>query len=134
MKKFLGKTLLVAIVMGLGIFAWSTMVNAQLTTQVGKTTAGTFWVNSDKTLIEVIKSFINRVLLLLSLIALAIALYGGFKMVTAAGDEGKYKEGFKILKQAAVGLIIVWLSWVIVSTVFWLVLSFKDATPPAWGV
>jgi hypothetical protein len=31
-------------------------------------------------------------------------------MVTAAGDDGKYKVGFKILKQAAVGLIFIGLA------------------------
>jgi hypothetical protein len=57
----------------------------------------------------------------LSLIALAMALFGGFKMVTAAGDDGKYKEGFKVLKQAAIGLVVVGLSWIIVSTIFLLI-------------
>jgi hypothetical protein len=58
-------------------------------------------------MLSVARNFVNWVLGLLSLIALGMALYGGFKMVTAAGDDGKYKEGFKILKQAAIGLIIV---------------------------
>jgi hypothetical protein len=52
-------------------------------------------------------------------------------MVTAAGDDGKYKEGFKILKQAAIGLIIVWFSWIIVSTVFRVIQGFdKGGTNP----
>ena len=42
-------------------------------------------------------------------------------MVTAAGDDGKYKKGFTILKQAGVWLIIILLAWIIVSVVFWLV-------------
>jgi preprotein translocase subunit Sss1 len=42
-------------------------------------------------------------------------------MVTAAGDEKKYEEGLKILKQAAIGLVIIGLSWIIVSVVFWLI-------------
>jgi len=66
----------------------------------------------------VIKTFINWVLGLLSLIALVVCLYGGFSMVTAAGDEAKYKKGFKILQQAAVGLAIIGLSWIIVSAIF----------------
>jgi len=69
----------------------------------------------------VIKTFINRVLGLLSLIALVVLLYGGFNMVTAAGDEAKYKKGFKILQQAAVGLAIIGLSWIIVSAIFWII-------------
>jgi len=75
-------------------------------------------------LIDVIKSFINWVLGLLSLIALVILLYGWFKMVTAAGDEGKYKEGFKILKQAGIWLAVIGLSWFVVSIIFWII----------WGV
>jgi hypothetical protein len=43
-------------------------------------------------LITVIKKFVNRILGLLALITLVIVLRGGFKMVTAAGDEGKFKE------------------------------------------
>ena len=42
-------------------------------------------------------------------------------MVTAAGDDGKYKKGLTILKQAAIGLIIVGISWIIVSFIFWVI-------------
>lgn len=44
------------------------------------------------TLIQVIKSFINWMLGILSLIALVILIRGGFQMVTAAGDDAKYKK------------------------------------------
>ena len=69
-------------------------------------------------LITVIKKFVNRILGLLALITLVIVLRGGFKMVTAAGDEGKFKEWFKILKQAGIGLAVIGLSWFIVSIIF----------------
>ena len=39
-------------------------------------------------------------------------------MVTSAGDETKYKAGFKVLKNAAIGLIVIGLSWIIVSIIF----------------
>ena len=42
-------------------------------------------------------------------------------MVTAAGDDGKYKAGFKILKQAAIGLAFIALAWFMVSIIFWLI-------------
>jgi hypothetical protein len=71
-------------------------------------------------LIDVIKSFINWMLGILSLIALVVLIYGGFSMVTAAGDDGKYKKGFKILQQAGVGLAFIGVSWLIVSVIFWL--------------
>lgn len=69
-------------------------------------------------LIDVIKSFINWMLGILALIALVILLFGGFQMVTAAGDDAKYKKGFKILQQAAVGLVFIGVSWLMVSVIF----------------
>lgn len=71
-------------------------------------------------LIGVVKNFVNWALGLLSLIALLVLLYGGFNMVTAAGDSGKYESGFTILKQAAIGLAFIALSWFVLSMVFWL--------------
>ena len=69
-------------------------------------------------LIKTIRNFINRVLWLLSLIALAICLWWGFQMLTANWDETKYKKWFTILKQAWFGLAIIALAWLIVSVVF----------------
>ena len=68
-------------------------------------------------LLDVIKNAVNWVLWMLSLITLCIV------MVTAAGDDGKYKKWFTILKQAWIWLIIILLAWIIVSVVFWLVNS-----------
>lgn len=44
-------------------------------------------------------------------------------MVTAAGDDGKYKAGFKILKQAGVGLLFIGLAWLFVSLIFFVIQS-----------
>ena len=41
---------------------------------------------------DVIRTFLNWVLGILSLVALVVLLYGGFNMVTAAGDDAKYKK------------------------------------------
>ena len=70
------------------------------------------------TLITVFKTFINWMLGMLALIALVILLWGGFQMVTAAGDDAKYKKGFKILQQAAIGLVFIGISWLVVSVIF----------------
>ncbi len=72
----------------------------------------------DSSLIGIIKSFINWVLGMLGLIALVVLIRGGFQMVTAAGNEEKYKSGFTILKQAAVWLTFIWLSFFMVSMIF----------------
>jgi len=42
-------------------------------------------------------------------------------MVTAAGNEDQYKSGFTILKQAAIGLVLIGLAWFIVSGILRLI-------------
>jgi len=121
MKKFT-KILPYAVVIVLGIGFFYGMAHAQVGFGNADATAGYGIAGSGAQtgggIMSVIKTFINRVLGLLSLIALVVLLYGGFNMVTAAGDEAKYKKGFKILQQAAVGLAIIGLSWIIVSAIF----------------
>ncbi len=72
-------------------------------------------------LLNSIKTFINYVLGLLAVIALVVLLWWGFQMVTAAGDDNKYKKWFTILKQAGIGLILIGLAWLIVSFFFYIV-------------
>ncbi|GHW02522.1 hypothetical protein AGMMS50249_3080 [candidate division SR1 bacterium] len=79
--------------------------------------------NGSSSLLDMIVKAINWVLGLLSIIALVICLYGGFMMVTAAGDDAKFKKGQGILKQAAIGLAVILLARAIVSIVFWFVNS-----------
>ena len=120
---------------GLGILAWGILLPSGAHAQFDANTAGNAGSSfglaggnaGSSNLITIIKSFINWILGLLSLIALVISLYGGFKMVTAAGDDAKYKDGFKILKQAAIGLIVIGLSWIFVSTIFWLIGGFAGS-------
>ena len=78
-----------------------------------------FGINPDKTtginapgtgqdqqagLIQIIKNFINWTLGILALITLVLLLWG-----------------FKILKQAAIGLAFIALAWFMVSIIFWLI-------------
>lgn len=72
-------------------------------------------------LIRAVKTAINWVLWLLALIALIIALWAWFQMLTAAGDDNKYKNWFKMLRQAAIGLIMIGISWLLVSFIFWVI-------------
>ena len=71
--------------------------------------------------LDTIRNAINWILGILATIALVVCLYGGFLMVTAAGDEKKYQKWLSVLKYAAVGLAIIGLSWLIVSVIFWFV-------------
>ena len=81
------------------------------------------WAGEDQgdSLISVIKNAINWVLWLLAIIALVLLLWWGFQMVTAAGDDNKYKAGFKILKTTWIGLAFIACSWLMVSLIFWVI-------------
>ncbi len=70
---------------------------------------------------NVVKGFINWSLGILALIALIILLWGGFQMVTAAGDEERYKKWFTILKQAALWLAMIGVARFIVSLIFFVI-------------
>lgn len=138
MKKILVKTLMVLGIAWMWIFAWSLVnpVNAQRNSQ--KESGGTFGLAGngvgETNIVAMVKNVVNWILGLVALIALIMALYGGFTMITSAGDDGKYKQGFKILKNAAIGLIIIGLSWIIISGIFRLVSTIgsgQKATPTA---
>jgi len=72
-------------------------------------------------LLDTVKNAINWILWILATVALVICLYGWFLMVTSAGDSKKYENGLNVLKNAAIGLAIIGLSWMIVSVVFWFI-------------
>ncbi len=86
--------------------------------------------NTKDAFVNVVKGAVNWILGILALIALVISLYGGFLMVTAAGEEDKYKKGFTILKQAAFGLALIGVARFILSLVFWLI---NLTTSQAWS-
>ena len=130
MKSTLKKVLFSLGTIGLvwaGSFA---MVNAQnsfwqqnedgSTSEVNTINDGSQWTGTSS-LISTIKTFVNRILWILSLIALVITLRGWFQMLTAAGDETKYKKWFTVLKQAALWLVVIWLAWLFVSLIFYII-------------
>jgi hypothetical protein len=71
--------------------------------------------------VNVVRWAINWILGILALIALIMLLWWGFQMVTAAGDDGKYTAGFTILKQAAIGLVLIGVARFVISLIFFLV-------------
>ncbi|MEF2174998.1 MAG: hypothetical protein V3575_00890 [Candidatus Absconditabacteria bacterium] len=82
---------------------------------------------ASNSLLQVIRNFINWGLGLLGLIALIMLLWGGFQMVTAGGADDKYKVGFKIMKQAAIGIIFIGVAWLFVMLIFRVVGSVGGA-------
>ena len=119
-------------------------VNAQNTNANNFWEQNTEWTTSDvsviwdnttwtwsSSLISTIKTFVNRILWILSLIALIITLRGWFQMLTAAGDETKHKKWLTILKQAAFWLVVIWLAWLFVSLIFYII--NKNSVTAGWA-
>jgi hypothetical protein len=58
---------------------------------------------------------------LISLVALVYLIYHGILVMTAAGDEAQYKKWLKGIQFAAIALIGVGLSWLIISFIFYII-------------
>jgi len=65
----------------------------------------------NKTPVEVATGIINIMLGFLGMIAVVIILLGGFKWMTAAGNEDKISEAKKLLTAGLIGLIIILMSY-----------------------
>ena len=114
MKKFLVKNLLsfamVALILVpvLGI--------AQVNAQVNALDVGTNEVENsielgNKDPRETVGQIINVAMLFLGIIAVGIILVGGFKWMTAGGNEEKVGEAKKLMGSGVIGLVIVLAAW-----------------------
>ncbi len=98
-------------------------------TQIGVAGAEAGWQGNEGFL-DFVQTAINWILALLGMITIVILIWGGFQMVTAAWDDGKYKKWFTIVKQAVIGLILIGVSALIVNLIF----SFVNTNAAtAWG-
>jgi hypothetical protein len=75
--------------------------------------------------ISVTTKIINLALGFLGIIAVVIILLGGFKWMTAGGNEEKTSEAKKLLGAGIIGLVIVLMAWGIAS---YLITNLSDAT------
>ena len=64
-----------------------------------------------------ILTIVNFFLGFLGLIAVLMVIYGGVLIVTSAGKEDQATKGKKILTYAAIGIVIILLSFAFVSTI-----------------
>lgn len=81
--------------------------------------SGTDWAQEGK-LIDAIKWFINWTLWILWLIAVIMILRWWLRMVLAWWNEDTYNKWFTIVKNAALGLVIIGLARFIASIIFWI--------------
>ena len=76
---------------------------------------------AEKYTIKYVQRLINWALGMLAFVALIVVLYGWFQMVTASGDDAKFKSWKKALKKVSIGIIGIGISWLIISFFFWFV-------------
>ena len=62
-------------------------------------------------------SMINFALSFVGIVALAMVILGGFWYLTSAGNEEQSKKGLKTLTYALIGIVLISMAFVIVSSV-----------------
>tara|TARA_Y100000310_G_scaffold304864_1_gene344462 strand:- start:368 stop:1153 length:786 start_codon:yes stop_codon:yes gene_type:complete len=77
-----------------------------------------------------IASIINIVLGFLGIVALVMIIFAGFKWMTAGGNEETVKEARGNIKNAVIGVAVVFMSFIVVNFV---VLQLSDATGSGGG-
>jgi len=82
-------------------------------------------IQSDTDVRNVAASVVNIVLGFLGIIAVIIILAGGFKWMTAGGNEDKVGEARQMIIQGVIGLVVIFAAWAIASFV---VGQLKEAT------
>ncbi len=83
----------------------------------GKDYAESIGLQANKTPQEIAASIIQVIMTFLGIIAVVVILLGGFKWMTAAGNEDKVDEAKKLIRAGIIGLIIIIAAWAIASWV-----------------
>lgn len=107
-------TMVAAVVMGL-VFApsWSLAASSTDTFGIGPLNTELSGTLGNSDLRTTIASLINVALSLLGVIAVVIILAGGFKWMTAGGNDDKVQEARKMIFSGVIGLAIIMSSWAI---------------------
>lgn len=105
------KTSLVAFAITLGLIA--PLAASALTIENIGGSLGLGSADLKQTIVNIIQWFLG----LLGLVAIVMILYGGFTWMTAGGNEDKIDTAKQIISAAAIGLVIVLISWAIVTFV-----------------
>jgi hypothetical protein len=128
-KKFLTPILLI-LICGSLILSFSAPAVAQAPFEPGDECSGsisagvqcfgarTFDQDTPPSIASIVAQFINIALLLLGIIFLILIIYSGYTWMTAMGQEDKIKKAKGTLTNAAIGLIIVLVSYALVSFIF----------------
>src|SRR5687767_15156272 len=73
--------------------------------------------NPSDTITEWIVRLVNYALGIVAILAVAYLIYGGFLYITSGGDSEASEAGKNAIKNAIIGLIIIILSFVVITTI-----------------
>jgi hypothetical protein len=68
-------------------------------------------------LTDIIQSILNWIFGIIGIVAVVMVIYGGFNLMTSAGDPGKVKKGKNTILYGIIGLVISLLAFAIVNFV-----------------
>lgn len=112
---------LLASVMGVALYGLPAVVMAQSLGDLSNMGLNAFAENTNLgtniELIGTIARIINILLGFLGVLAVVLVLWGGFKWMTAAGDEGKIGDAKKLMGGGVVGLVIILVAYAITAFV-----------------
>ncbi|WKZ30701.1 MAG: hypothetical protein QY318_02535 [Candidatus Dojkabacteria bacterium] len=72
--------------------------------------------------IDTVQALLNGLIGISGLVAVAVMIFGGITIITSGGDSDKFDKGQKTVTYAVIGLVIVFISVLIVNFVFDVVL------------
>lgn len=73
-----------------------------------------------------IQELINRFLAIVGLVSLIVLVYGFYKMFVSKDNAEAFQDALSIVKWAVVALLVIWVSWYIVSIIFDLFFAAKE--------
>ena len=80
----------------------------------------------DQTATYFVKNILNWLMSIAGLVALMVLLYGFYQMFVAKDHKSGYEEAFKVVKGAAIALLVIALAWFIVSWFFDIYFKVRD--------
>ena len=100
------------------VAAAATVEQTFATINFGSSNVNTGLQGSTNTAESAIQNLIQNVLTFLGILAVCYALYGGFLMLTSGESDDKVKKGKTVLINAALGIVVIVLSYSIVGFIF----------------
>lgn len=102
---------------GVAMLAWAHMAIAEIEPGLDRIDDGLKGPNTGDP-ISTIQNFVKGLLTLLGLVMVAMALWGGWKILTSGSeDEGK-EAGKKIIINAIIGIVVIFFAWTLTNLVF----------------